>query len=123
MDWNRRANDGATDDVADWAYPPNGGRLKMVLAGLLLPLWVGYRAWVAWTTETAIWFGNRSSDMEVKGDTAKAIAVCYLAAALFAHFRWFWGLWPCYRLFEIGIVLAMILGLGGCGSAWYFAFR
>ena len=95
----------------------------MILLGGLLPLWIAYRSWIAWTTEKAVWFGQGRSDMEVAGDTAKAIAICYLAAALFFHFRWFWGLWPSYRVFEIGIILSMILGLGACGSAYYIAFR
>ncbi len=95
----------------------------MVGLGLALPLWVAYRAGLAWTTEKAIWFGEGNSDIEVQGETAKAMAICYLAGALFAHFRWFWGLWPIYRVFEVGLILSILIGLSGCGAAYYFALR
>ncbi|MFC7339390.1 hypothetical protein ACFQY0_19515 [Haloferula chungangensis] len=61
--------------------------------------------------------------MTIKGDAARSMAVTYLAAACFSHFRWFWGLLPSYRIFTAGIVVSMILGLGGCAGATYFVLR
>ena len=120
MNWNKDVHRHALNDIEDLAYPPSGGRGKMVILGILLPAAIAYFAVNAWTSEEAIWFGRGSSDMTIKGDAARSMAITYLAVALFAHFRWFWGLLPSYRMFTVGIVLSMILGLGGCAGATYF---
>ena len=122
MSWNRDLHERNGEDILNLSYPPSGGRLKMVFLGLLLPAWIAFHAWKAWTSREAIWFGD-GTEMDVTGDTARAMAVCYLATALLAHFRWFWGLWPSFRVFEIRTILSIILGLGGCGSAFYFVVR
>ena len=94
----------------------------MILRGILLPLLIAAYAAGIWITEETTWIG-RGTDVKVKGETARSLAVCYFAAASFAHFRWFWGLRPCYTIFEIGTVLSLLAGLGGCGAALYYAFR
>lgn len=123
MNWNENPNRHTLGDIENLSYPPTGGRVKMVLLGGVLPLLIAYFAAKAWIDQEAIWFGRGNSDMTVKGDAARAMAICYLASALFSHFRWFWGLLPSYRVFSIGIVLSMILGLGGCAGATYFVLR
>ena len=120
MNSNKNPNDNTLNDIEDLAYPPSGGRGKMIAFGIILPLVIAWFSARAWIDQEAIWFGNRSSDMTIKGDAARSMAVTYLAVALFAHFRWFWGLLPSYRIFTVGIVLSMILGLGGCAGATYF---
>ncbi len=123
MNWNKNFNEGTVDDIESWAYPPSGGRVKMILLGMMAPLAIGGYAVHAWIVQEATWFGRRSTDIVVTGEAARALAVCYFAIAAFCHFRYFWGLWPAYRVFEIGIVLSMIVGLGGCGAACYYTFR
>ncbi len=123
MGWNDNMNRNTVDDIEDLSYPPSGGRVKMIVLGILLPLVIGYFAARAWMTQEAVWLGERGATMIVKGVAAKALGVCYFGAAGFCHFRWFWGLVPAYRVFTIGIVLSMILGLGGCGTACYYVFR
>ena len=123
MGWNDGMNGDSLDTVEDLAYPPSGGRGKMIVLGILLPLAVGYYAGKSWINQEAVWLGRSGPDMIVKGEAAKALAVCYFAAAAFCHFRWFWGLVPVYRVFTVGIVLSMIVGLGSCGTACYYVFR
>ena len=83
----------------------------------------GFEPSKAWIDQVATWPGNRGHGVIVKGETARAIAVCKLAVALFCHFRWFWGIVSTYRVFTIGMVVSLILFLGGLVTALYFAFR
>ncbi|MFT4177225.1 MAG: hypothetical protein QM627_11290 [Luteolibacter sp.] len=104
-------------------YPPSGGRVKQIVLGVILPLAIGYFAYQAWVTREALWLGfGTNGTLKLDGKAAQAMALCYLAPALFAHFRWFWGLVPVYKIFEIGVVLAILVGLGGCGAAYYYRF-
>ena len=119
MNWNKNLNEGSAEDIESWAYPPSGGRMKMILLGIVVPMPICYYAVHAWIIQEATWLG-RGEDMIVKGGAAQALALYYFAIAAFFHFRYFWGLWPAYRVFEIGIVLSMMVGLGGCGTACYY---
>lgn len=123
MGWNDNLNGNSLDNIEDLSYPPSGGRFKMVILGVLLPTAIGYFAARSWICQEAIWFGRGGGSMTVKGEAARSLAVCYLGAAGFCHFRWFWGLVPSYRAFTIGIVLSLIVGLGGCGGAFYYVFK
>ncbi|MFT3991517.1 MAG: hypothetical protein QM680_08900 [Luteolibacter sp.] len=104
-------------------YPPSGGRVKQVLLGVVVPLVIGYFAYQSWVKQEAVWFGaGAGGSLKLHGKAAQSMALCYAAPALFAHFRWFWGLVPVYRIFEIGVILAILVGLGGCGAAYYYRF-
>lgn len=123
MGWNDPVSRHTLDDIEDLSYPPSGGRVKMIVLGILLPMVVGYFATRSWIDQEAVWFGRGGADMTVKGDAARSLAVCSFAAAAFCHFRWFWGLIPSYRVFGIGIAISMIVGLGGCAAAFYHTFQ
>lgn len=94
---------GNEDADFDLGYPPSGGGRKMIAFGLLLPLVVAAYALKAWIEAEAVWFG-RHAGMTLVGDAARAMAVAYFAVATLAHFRWFWGLVPLYRVFLTGTV-------------------
>jgi len=123
LNWNENPNRHTATDVEDLAYPPSGGRVKLVLLGIILPLAIIHFGVQAWTSEKATWFGNQGSSIVVHGATAKSLAISHISAALFCHFRWFWGLIPVYRAFEIGTVISLLGILGGIFSALYFAFK
>jgi|GEM_PF-6023323 len=107
----------------DWAYPPDrGGRWNIVVLGVVLPLVIGYFAAKIWIDQEAVWPGGRRGNLKVKGDTARALAVCYLSAALFCHFRWYWGLVGSYRMFEVGTVISLLVGLVGYLTAAFLIF-
>ena len=38
MNWNKDRNRHSLDDIEDLAYPPTGGRGKIILLGVLLPI-------------------------------------------------------------------------------------
>lgn len=116
-------NRNTVSEIEDLSYPPTGGRVKIAILGILLPLLLAYFASKAWIDQVATWPGNRGHGVIVKGETARAIAVCKLAVALFCHFRWFWGIVSTYRVFTIGMVVSLILFLCGLGAALYFGFR
>ncbi len=120
MSWNPDLNRTAADDFENLSYPPNGGRVKLAILGIILPLAIAYFAGKAWITQEAVWPERGGWSMLVTGNTARSLAVCYFAAAAFCHFRWFWGLLPSYRVFICGTVLSMLVGLGGFGTALYF---
>lgn len=120
MKWFENPDRHTASEAEDLAYPPSGGRVKHVVLGIILPLVVVYFGVQAWWSEEAIWFGNRGTDMVVHGPTAKSLGVAYTSVGLFCHFRWFWGLLPVYRVFEVGTVLSLIGFLGGLVFGVYF---
>lgn len=119
MNWLGNPYRHVADDAEELSHPPNGGRTKPVVLGVLLPLAIGFLAIRAWLRQEAIWFGE-DADMPLVGPAARSMAVVYFSVALFCHFRWFWGLIPVYRIFEIGTVAALLGFLGGLGFATYY---
>ena len=95
----------------------------MILLGILLPLVIGYFGVHAWLTEEAIWIGRGNSNMVVHGPTAKSLGMAYTSIGLFCHFRWFWGLLPVYRVFEIGTVISLLSFLGALCFGVYSLFK
>lgn len=99
-------------DAEDLGYMPAGGRLKLILLGVLLPgiiVWYGSQSWVH---ELAWWPARQGRDLVVRGEAAQAMAVVYCSVALFIHARWFWGLLQWERTFTAGTVMACLLFLG-----------
>jgi hypothetical protein len=99
-------------DYEDLAYPPNGGRVKLILLGCLIPGIIAWFAIKAWLMKEAYWPGRRGSGMLVHGESAQAMAVVYLSVAAFFHFRWFWGLIQTHQIFQIGTICSLLLFLG-----------
>lgn len=122
MNWMGNPYRHTATEAEDLSYPPNGGRTKMILLGIILPLVIWYFGVHAWITEEATWFGRGSSDIVVHGPTAKSLGVAYTSVGLFCHFRWFWGLLPVYRVFEIGTVLSLLGFLVAICFGAYFLF-
>ncbi|MEI6656143.1 MAG: hypothetical protein WCP45_15370 [Verrucomicrobiota bacterium] len=110
-------------DFEDILNPPNGGRVKLVLLGILLPLIVAYFGIRACITEEAICYYRHSGAIVEHGRAAMALGVTYTSVGLFGHVRWFWGLLPAYRVFEIGTVISL-LGISGglCWLCWLTFF-
>ncbi|MEY3895164.1 MAG: hypothetical protein RLZZ214_683 [Verrucomicrobiota bacterium] len=122
MKWLENPYRHTANEAEDFSYPPSGGRVKLVVLGILLPLVVAYFGVDAWITEEAVWFGRGNADMEVHGRTAKSLGVAYTSVGLFCHFRWFWGLLPVYRVFEVGTVISLLGFLGGLAFGVYYLF-
>ena len=99
-------------DSEDFAYPPSGGRNKLVLLGILLPGFIAWHAAHAWIARVAYWPSRRGAGIVIHGEAARAMAVLYLSVALFIHFRWFWGLLQKDRAFLSGTVGSCLLFLG-----------
>jgi hypothetical protein len=99
-------------DFDDLAYPPNGGRVKLILLGCLVPGIIAWFAINAWITQEAYWPSRRGSGMRLHGESAQAMAFVYLSVALFFHFRWFWGLLQAERVYLTGTVCSLMLFLG-----------
>lgn len=123
MNWNENPHRHTLGDIENLAYPPSGGRLKLIALGVLLPTTIASYAVRAWILEEAIWFGQDGSSMDLTGEAARSLAFCYVAVAMFCHFRWFWGLVPSYRIFSIGIVLSMLTGLAACSATLYHVLK
>ena len=121
MKWLENPFHRTATEAEDLSYPPSGGWIKMVGFGFILPAVIIHFGYQAWITEEAIWFSDRNStDLKVKGRTSQAMAVVYASVGLFCHFRWFWGLIPVYRAFEIGTTISLLGVLGGIGFAMYY---
>jgi hypothetical protein len=101
-----------SDDFEDLAYPPEGGRVKLILLGLVVPGVIAYFAARAWVNQQAYWPGSRGSGMTVRGEAAQALAMAYMSIGAFMHFRWCWGLMSAHRTFQIGTVCSLLVFLG-----------
>ncbi len=110
-------------EAEDFAYPPNGGRVKMAILGIALPLGLLAYAIQIWISGEAYWPGQRGSGITVTGDTARAMSVGYAFLSSLSHFRWFWGLVPHYLAFRIGTTISLIGFLGAVVASFYFLFR
>ena len=72
-------------DFEDLAHPPESGeKAKLLLLGILLPVVIAYLAAQAWVHETAYWPGRGTRGVNITGDAARYLAVCYLSVATFA---------------------------------------
>lgn len=100
-------------DFEDFTYPPAGGRVKLILLGVVVPGVFAYWGAHAWITEQAIWPGRRGSNITVYGDAAQAMAIMHFSIAAFFNFRWMWGMMQFYRVFEIGTAVSLLSFLGG----------
>lgn len=120
MPWTKDPRHQDAAQLERLAYPPSGGVDKLVFLGIVLPLVIGFFGVRAWVTGEAFWYGSRGSGMTVRGPAAQALAVVYVSAALFCHFRWCWGLTRFYRIYETGTVLSL---LGVAGGIFYGIYR
>ena len=109
-------------EIQDLAYTPSGGLAKMIALGIILPAVLVYFGVHAWLREEAIWLGSRGANVEVEGNAAKSLAVVYASVGLLCHFRWFWGLLPVWRVFEIGTAVSLVGIIGGLICAVYYVF-
>jgi hypothetical protein len=98
-------------DAEDFAYPPTGGKFKLVLLGIIIPGFIAYYGVNAWLSEEAYWPGRRGG-VTVHGESARAMAVLYMSVATFVHSRWFWGLIQVDRIFQVGMVSSLLIFLG-----------
>lgn len=108
--------------MEDLAHPPGGGKVKLVLLGILLPLGLAWLAADDWTSEQAYIPGGRGGGITVHGDAARAVACCLGFAALFAHARWFWGLLNLYGTWKVLTVLSLIGLLCSMAAALCFSW-
>ena len=46
MGWNDHPNRNAADEMQDLSHPPSGGRIKMIVIGVVLPLVVLLWSWL-----------------------------------------------------------------------------
>jgi hypothetical protein len=123
MGWLDNLNRHTATKAENFAYPPNGGRGKLITLGIILPIGVLIYAVHIWITKEAYWPGRHSSGMSVTGDTARAMSVGYTFLSLFCHFRWCWGLIPHYLAFRIGTTISLLGILGAFGASFYLLFR
>ena len=123
MGWFDNPYRHTASDIENLAYPPSGGRVKVIVLGLLLPLGVFAYALEIWVSGEAYWPGRRGSGTTVTGDTARAMSVGYAFLSLFSHFRWFWGLIPHYLAFRIGTTISLIGFLTAACASFYCLFR
>jgi hypothetical protein len=122
MPWLKHPYRHTASEMEDLSYPPSGGRVKLVLLGILLPALILHTGLTAWFSEEAVWFGQGNSDIEVKGATAKSLGVVYSCVGLFCHFRWCWGLVPVYRVYHTGTVVSLLGIITGMAFAAWHAF-
>lgn len=110
-------------EANDLAFSPNGGKAKWILLGIVVPIGIVWYAVRCWIHQEALWIGDRHSAMIVTGRTAKPVALCWFFAGLFMHSRWFWGLLPWHRVYDIGTVLSVLGFLAAGGVAFYEVMR
>lgn len=102
------------DQAEDISTPAYGGKWHLIGYGILVPLGICYFALKAWMDRDALWIstGGIAQD-KITGDAARAMAVVYVCAATFMHFRWCWGLLGFGRISHAGVAISLYLGIGG----------
>jgi hypothetical protein len=117
--WTNKEHRTAFDDAEDLAYPPTGGRGKMLFLGIILALVpAGYGIYCL-RTGHALMFGQ-NADLDVTGSAAVALAIAYMAVGIFIHAHWFWGLRPKGESLSYLLkIFAVLLFLGSFGYAIY----
>ena len=118
-DYNREAGPMAED----FAYPPSGGRLKLIALGFVIPLCLLITGLNIWVEQEMEWRG-RGGSITVYGNAARAFGCAWASAALFAHIRWFWGLRGYWAIFETGTKIALLLFIASflAGVAFSMAY-
>lgn len=122
MNWNKNPYRHTAYEAESLAYPPSGGKGKMALLGFILPVAIIYLGLANWFTQEAEWFGNRGS-VKIHAEAAKSMGALKICIALFCHFRYFWGLIPIYRVYQIGTTASLIGILCGFGAIFYHTFK
>jgi hypothetical protein len=107
-------------DIEDVYHPPSGGRVKLLLLGILFPAVITHFGMQAWITEESPWYYQPYSAYIEHGQSAKALGLTYMSIGLFAHARWFWGLLPFYPFYILG-TMASFIGFSG-GLFWFTFF-
>ena len=98
-------------DFEDLSYPPDGGRWKLIILGIIVPGIVAWFGHHAWTLQQA-WWPGRGGGVIVRGESAQAMAVVYMSVAALVHFRWFWGLLQARWTFQVGTTVSLLSFLG-----------
>jgi hypothetical protein len=93
----------------------------MYLGGVIAAFFM-YLGIQSWTSESAVWFVKRGPNIVVHSHSAKAFAIAYSSVGFFFHFRWFWGLLPSYRVFNLGTLLSLLGFIGGLSTGIYYHF-
>ncbi len=118
---------GPGEDITDLAENLGTTRTSawpsLIGFGIVAPIVAAFFAARAWITENAIWFSlsHRESSFDLTGDAAKVMAAVYACAALFIHFRWFWGGMGFEKTSNAGMASALYLGVGAMLTALAFA--
>src|SRR6478735_4258051 len=105
-------------DIENLAYPPNGGKMKLILLGIIVPATIAVIAIRAWILQEASLPTKTSGWYCVHGQDARAAAAAYLSAAVFAHSRWFWGLLGAERVFLTGTIVSLLTFVGAMIWIW-----
>lgn len=79
------------DEAEDLANPPEGGRIKQWLAGVMLAaVPIVYGSICIHRGHTTL-FG-RGGNADLSGEAGTSLAVAYIALGAFLHFHYYWGL-------------------------------
>lgn len=97
----------------EYAELPSGDRATMWMVGVglaLLPICYGIYCIIVDRAELPGRFGK----LIVTGSLAVSLAICYIAAGVFIHAHWFWGLHPKLQPYHlIPKTLALLAIVGG----------
>ncbi len=123
MNFSQKPGEDISDLAENLATPRTTAWLSFVGLGIVAPILAAFFAALAWITGKAIWFSlsHQESSFDLTGDAAKAMAVVYACAAIFIHFRWFWGGIGFEKTSHAGMATALYLGIGAMLTALVFA--
>jgi len=118
--WTNKRHRTAFDDAEDLAYASTGGRIRMWLLGVGLPLIpLGY-GMCCLLTGQARFFGRNRMHLDLDVSAAITLAIAYIAVGVFIHADWFWGLHP--RLEPLSYLLKLLAVLVFLASSGYTIF-
>jgi|GEM_PF-886442 len=120
---NRNPYEDEAEMAGDLSSPGPRRLRTVIIWGVIIPVVIAYFATKAWTTRSAVLWGDDGEDVKFAGDAARAMAVAYGGVAVFLNGRSCWGALGFYRTHQVMSVLGCLAFVGGVFGAlvWGFA--
>lgn len=101
------------DEAETLAAPACACKWHLIVYGILVPAVITCFAVMSWLYREALWISSEGITSDtINGDAARAMAIVYLCAGSYMHFRSFWGALGFEKTSRAGVMIALYIGIG-----------